>query len=95
MDIPTDNDFHKPEICVIELGGTVGDIESSVFLEALRQLQTRVGRDNMAMVWFSFLDLSLINKCLVTFVPVFGSNGEPKTKPSQHGFKVIHKNDLN
>jgi len=48
--IPTDSEYNQPEVCLIELGGTVGDIESSVFLEAMRQLQARVGHDNMAIV---------------------------------------------
>jgi len=74
--IPTDYDYNQPEVCLIELGGTVGDIESSVFLEAMRQLQARVGHDNMAI-------------CLVSFVPVFGVEGQAKTKPAQHGFKEL------
>ena len=39
-----------PEVCFIELGGTVGDMESAMFLEALRQLQRRVGRSNLVCV---------------------------------------------
>ena len=43
--IPTDGDGEPPDVCVIELGGTVGDIESAPFVEALRQFQFKVGRD--------------------------------------------------
>jgi CTP synthase (UTP-ammonia lyase) len=40
----------EPDVCVIELGGTVGDIESMPFIEALRQLQYKIGMDNMFIV---------------------------------------------
>jgi CTP synthase (UTP-ammonia lyase) len=63
-----------PDVCLIEVGGTVGDIESSVFLEALRQFQFRVGRENFCLIF-------------VSLVPVLGSVGEQKTKPTQHGVK--------
>ena len=46
--IPTDGDGEPPDVCVIELGGTVGDIESAPFVEALRQFQFKVGRDRCA-----------------------------------------------
>lgn len=65
-----------PEICVIELGGTVGDIESMPFVEALRQLRYRVGDANFCSVF-------------VSLVPVIGVVGEQKTKPTQHGVKNI------
>lgn len=54
----------------------MGDIESMVFLEALRQLQFRVGRENMCFVHISL-------------VPSLGSVGEQKTKPTQHGVKEL------
>eukprot|EP00884_Botryococcus_braunii_P010446 jgi/Botrbrau1/19402/Bobra.0338s0029.2 len=60
-----------PEVCVIELGGTVGDIESMPFIEALRQFQFRVGPSNFCVVH-------------VSLVPVLGVVGEQKTKPTQH-----------
>jgi len=60
-----------PEICIIELGGTLGDIESMPFVEALRQLQELVGYKNMCFVH-------------VSLVPVLGSPAEQKTKPTQH-----------
>ena len=60
-----------PEICIVELGGTLGDIESMPFVEALRQLQEQVGYKNMCFVH-------------VSLVPVLGSPAEQKTKPTQH-----------
>lgn len=59
-----------------KVGGTVGDIESSVFLEALRQFQFRVGRKRMSLVH-------------VTLVPVLGSVGEQKTKPTQQTVREL------
>ena len=64
-----------PDVCLIEVGGTVGDMESLVFLEALRQMRATLPGDDMA-----FLHLSL--------VPVVGSVGEQKSKPTQHSVKV-------
>jgi len=70
------------EICVIELGGTVGDIESMPFVEALRQLQYDVGSDNFCSVF-------------VSLVPtVGGEHGEQKTKPTQHGVKNLSSQGL-
>jgi len=60
-----------PEICIVELGGTLGDIESMPFVEALRQLQEKVGYKNMCFVH-------------VSLIPVLGSPTEQKTKPTQH-----------
>ena len=60
----------RPDACVIEMGGTVGDIESAPFIEALRQFQFRVGRENFILIH-------------VSLVPVVGSVGEQKTKPTQ------------
>mmetsp|Transcript_6119 Transcript_6119/g.18484 ORF Transcript_6119/g.18484 Transcript_6119/m.18484 type:complete len:592 (+) Transcript_6119:175-1950(+) len=65
-----------PEICVIELGGTVGDIESMPFVEALRQLKYRVGEENFCSIF-------------VSLVPQLGVVGEQKTKPTQHGVKNL------
>ena len=67
----------QPEICIVELGGTLGDIESMPFVEALRQLQEKVGYKNMCFVH-------------VSLVPVLGSPiSEQKTKPTQHSVKVM------
>lgn len=63
-----------PDVFLVEVGGTVGDIESLVFLEAMRQFAVRVGHENVV-----FVHLSL--------VPVVG--GEQKTKPTQHSVKEL------
>ena len=73
---PVDGIRGAPDICLVEVGGTVGDIESMVFLEALRQFQFRVKRENI-----SFVHVSL--------VPSLSSVGEQKTKPTQHGVKQL------
>jgi len=65
-----------PDVCVIELGGTVGDIESMPFIEALRQFQFRVGAHNFCVIH-------------VSLVPVLGVVGEQKTKPTQHSVQVL------
>ncbi|CAN0386890.1 unnamed protein product [Ascophyllum nodosum] len=75
-EIPVDGSNLRPDVCLIEVGGTVGDIESSVFLEALRQFQFRVGRERMSLVH-------------VTLVPVLGSVGEQKTKPTQQTVREL------
>ena len=74
--ISSDGSGNTPDACVIELGGTVGDIESAPFVEALRQFQFRVGEENICFVH-------------VSLVPVMGPVGEQKTKPTQHTVKEI------
>jgi CTP synthase len=74
--VPADGIEGSPDACVIELGGTVGDIESAPFIEALRQFQFRVGRENIIFVH-------------VSLVPVMGPVGEQKTKPTQHTVKEL------
>jgi CTP synthase len=64
------------DIAIVEVGGTVGDIESLPFLEALRQLGTEVGRDNAMYMH-------------LTLVPYLGTAGEIKTKPTQHSVKEL------
>ena len=66
----------KADVCVIELGGTVGDIESMPFMEAARLLGREEGRDNVMFIH-------------TTLVPVVGSVGEQKTKPTQHSVKEL------
>ncbi|KAF7975673.1 hypothetical protein HWV62_8769 [Athelia sp. TMB] len=66
--IPVDDTEEEPDVCIIELGGTVGDIESAPFVEAMRQFQFRVGHDNFALIH-------------VSLVP--DMHGEQKTKPTQ------------
>jgi CTP synthase len=73
---PADGGNKAPDACIIELGGTVGDIESAPYVEALRQFQFRVGRENVTFVH-------------VSLVPVMGPVGEQKTKPTQHTVKEL------
>ena len=65
-----------PDACIIELGGTVGDIESAPYVEALRQFQFRAGPRERHLVH-------------VSLVPVLGPVGEQKTKPTQHTVKEL------
>jgi CTP synthase len=64
------------EVVIVEIGGTVGDIESLPFLEAIRQMRTDVGRDSVMYVH-------------VTLVPFLSMAGEAKTKPTQHSVKEL------
>lgn len=64
------------EIVLVEIGGTVGDIESLPFLEALRQMRTDVGRENSVYVH-------------VTWLPHIGATNELKTKPTQHSVREL------
>src|SRR5437763_2473370 len=64
------------DIAIVEIGGTVGDIESLPFLEAIRQMRQEMGRDNTIFVH-------------VTLVPWIGAAGELKTKPTQHSVKEL------
>lgn len=74
--ISVDGSEKPADVCVIELGGTVGDIESMPFIEALRQLSYRVGQGNFCLVH-------------VSLVPVLGVVGEQKTKPTQHSVREL------
>jgi len=64
------------DVAIVEVGGTVGDIESQPFLEALRQLGVEVGRENAMYMH-------------LTLVPYLGASGEIKTKPTQHSVKEL------
>jgi CTP synthase len=64
------------DIVLVEIGGTVGDIESLPFLEAIRQLRQDVGRDNSLYIH-------------LTLVPFIGTAGELKTKPTQHSVRDL------
>src|SRR5512135_2682021 len=66
----------KAEIVILEVGGTVGDIESQPFLEALRQLRNEVGRENTFFVH-------------VTWLPFIDATQELKTKPTQHSVAAL------
>lgn len=64
------------QIAIIEVGGTVGDIESQPFLEAIRQFQHEVGRENAILIH-------------VTLIPYLNASGEMKTKPTQASVKEL------
>src|SRR5512146_1576524 len=64
------------EIVLVEVGGTVGDVESQPFLEAIRQLRADLGRENTFFVH-------------VTWLPYIGATGELKTKPTQHSVREL------
>ncbi len=66
------------DIAIIEVGGTVGDIESLPFLEAIRQMRLETGRDNSVVMH-------------VTLVPYIPSADEIKTKPTQHSVKALRE----
>jgi CTP synthase len=66
------------EVAVVEVGGTVGDIESLPFLEAIRQLGINLGRDNVCYIH-------------LTLVPFIPTAGEMKTKPTQHSVKELRE----
>ncbi|MCA1983679.1 CTP synthase [Nocardioides nematodiphilus] len=66
------------DVCITEIGGTVGDIESQPFLEAARQVRQRIGRDNVFFVH-------------VSLVPYIGPSKELKTKPTQHSVMALRQ----
>ena len=66
----------KTEIAIIEVGGTVGDIESQPFLEAIRQFQYEIGKENAILIH-------------VTLIPYLKASGEMKTKPTQASVKSL------
>ncbi|XP_039168879.1 CTP synthase isoform X1 [Eucalyptus grandis] len=74
--IPVDGKDGPADVCVIELGGTIGDIESMPFIEALGQFSYRVGAGNFCLIH-------------VSLVPVLNVVGEPKTKPTQHSVRGL------
>ncbi len=69
-------DQTQPDVIITEVGGTVGDIESLPFLEAIRQLRKDRGRDNVCYIH-------------VTLVPYIAASGELKTKPTQHSVQEL------
>ena len=66
------------DVVIAEIGGTVGDIEGLPYLEAIRQLAVRVGRENILY-------------CHVTLVPYIAASGELKTKPTQHSVNELRR----
>ncbi len=73
---------HTPEVVIAEVGGTVGDIESLPFLEAIRQMRKDAGRGNVLYIH-------------VTLLPKVGATGELKTKPTQHSVKELRSIGIN
>src|SRR5213594_2608888 len=69
---------NEAEVAVVEVGGTVGDIESLPFLEAIRQMGITLGRDNVCYIH-------------LTLVPFIATAGEMKTKPTQHSVKELRE----
>ena len=70
------DDGSEPDICFVEIGGTIGDIESQPFIEAIRQFSVEVGRENCLFIH-------------VTLVPYIKASQELKTKPTQHSVKEL------
>jgi CTP synthase len=66
------------DVAIVEIGGTVGDIESLPFLEAIRQMRQEQGRENVLFIH-------------VTLVPYINASGEQKTKPTQHSVKELRE----
>ena len=66
----------QSDVVITEIGGTVGDIESLPFLEAIRQIKSDIGRDNVMYIH-------------VTLIPYIKAAGEVKTKPTQHSVKEL------
>lgn len=77
---PVSKDPYKkddiPDICLIEIGGTVGDLESAIFFEATRHFMLRLPKEDFCLI-------------LLTYIPEIGEDKEQKTKPSQHGYKEL------
>ncbi|MEN3330647.1 MAG: synthase [Blastocatellia bacterium] len=67
-----------PDVVIVEIGGTVGDIESLPFLEAIRQMGNEIGRENALFIH-------------LTLVPYIAASGELKTKPTQHSVKELRE----
>ena len=74
-------DETQAEVVVVEVGGTVGDIEGQPFLEAIRQMRNEVGRGNVFYVH-------------VTFLPYISTTNELKTKPTQHSVKELRSTGI-
>src|SRR5258707_13061942 len=68
----------EADVAIVEVGGTVGDIESLPFLEAIAQLGLELGRNNVCYIH-------------LTLVPYIASAGENKTKPTQHSVKALRE----
>jgi len=71
-----ENELPQPDVVIVEVGGTVGDIESLPFLEAIRQMKNDVGRNNVCYVH-------------LTLVPYVNASEEFKSKPTQHSVNQL------
>ncbi|MEJ7848500.1 MAG: CTP synthase [Pyrinomonadaceae bacterium] len=76
--VRTITETHEPDVLIVEIGGTVGDIESLPFMEAIRQMGNEEGRGNAIFVH-------------VTLVPYIAAAGELKTKPTQHSVRELRE----
>uniref|UniRef100_H0WI82 CTP synthase n=1 Tax=Otolemur garnettii TaxID=30611 RepID=H0WI82_OTOGA len=74
--VPVEASKEQPQVCVIELGGTIGDIEGMAFVEAFRQFQFKAKRENFCNIH-------------VSLVPQPSSTGEQKTKPTQNSVRAL------
>lgn len=72
----------KYDVVITEIGGTVGDIESLPYIEAVRQLRWDLGRDNCVVIH-------------LTLIPYLSAAGELKTKPTQHSVKTLMESGIN
>ncbi|MDX2141082.1 MAG: CTP synthase [Chloroflexota bacterium] len=70
------------DVVIVEVGGTVGDIEGQPFLEAIRQMRYQIGRSETLFIH-------------VTFLPLIGATGELKTKPTQHSVRELRSIGIN
>ncbi len=71
-------EYHEADVCLVEIGGTVGDIEGQPFLEAIRQMHHDEGASNVCFIH-------------VTLVPYLETVGELKTKPTQHSVQELRR----
>ncbi len=71
-------ELSNPDVLIVEVGGTVGDIEGEPFLEAIRQMRNDEGRNNVLYIH-------------VTFLPYIAATDEIKTKPTQHSVKELRR----
>ena len=79
--IPVDGLPGQPDVCIIELGGTVGDIESYAVHRGSAPVPIHIGSDNFCLIH-------------VSLVPVVGAVGEQKTKPTQHSVQALRSAGL-
>ena len=77
--VPVDDTAEEPDVCIIELGGTIGDIEGMPFVEALTELRRNIPRDDFMQIH-------------VSYIPVV--HGEQKTKPTQMAIKAVRSAGL-